>query len=94
VETAGPPAIREKKFGMAATSWRELASNSRDIAFGLDASASGPATSPRSSKQWEWVMPTWASCAPALSSGIYPTDSSSQVEYLINDPRQGDLRGG
>src|SRR5213596_485212 len=24
-------------------------------------------------------------CAGGVSSGIYPTDSSSQVEYLIND---------
>ena len=31
-------------------------------------------------------MPTWASCcAGGVSSGIYPTDSSAQVEYLIND---------
>jgi long-chain acyl-CoA synthetase len=49
--------------------------------------ASSPATSrPSSPTTPEWVFADMGVlCAGGVSSGIYPTDSASQVEYLIND---------
>ena len=36
----------------------------------------------------EWVYADMGIlCAGGVSSGIYPTDSVAQVEYLINDSR-------
>ena len=53
-------------------------------------SASGPATSPRSSPT-PCPNGCYADmgilCAGGVSSGIYPTDSAAQVEYLVNDSR-------
>lgn len=90
VETRGDrPAIREKKFGIwQATSWREWLQISRDIAYGLHASGfrPGDVASIIANAVPEWVHADMGIlCAGGVSSGIYPTDSSSQVEYLIND---------
>jgi long-chain acyl-CoA synthetase len=90
VETRGDrPAIREKKFGIwQPTSWREWLQISKDIAFGLHASGfrAGDVASIIANAVPEWVYADMGIlCAGGVSSGIYPTDSSSQVEYLIND---------
>jgi long-chain acyl-CoA synthetase len=90
VETRGDrPAIREKKFGIwQPTSWREWLQISKDIAFGLHASGfrSGDVASIIANAVPEWVYADMGIlCAGGVSSGIYPTDSSVQVEYLIND---------
>jgi long-chain acyl-CoA synthetase len=90
VETRGDrPAIREKKFGIwQATSWREWLQISKDIAFGLHATGfrPGDVASIIANAVPEWVYADMGIlCAGGVSSGIYPTDSSSQVEYLIND---------
>jgi long-chain acyl-CoA synthetase len=90
VETRGDrPAIREKKFGIwQPTSWREWLQISKDIAFGLQASGfrPGDVASIIANAVPEWVHADMGIlCAGGVSSGIYPTDSSSQVEYLIND---------
>jgi len=90
VETRGDrPAIREKKFGIwQPTSWREWLQISRDIAFGLHAIGfrPGDVASIIANAVPEWVYADMGIlCAGGVSSGIYPTDSSSQVEYLIND---------
>ncbi|MCK1512821.1 long-chain fatty acid--CoA ligase [Bradyrhizobium sp. 190] len=90
VETRGDrPAIREKKFGIwQPTSWREWLQISRDIAFGLHASGfrPGDVASIIANAVPEWVYADMGIlCAGGVSSGIYPTDSSVQVEYLIND---------
>src|SRR5436305_10337776 len=83
------PAIREKKFGIwQPTSWREWLQISKDIAFGLHASGfrPGDVASIIANAVPEWVYADMAIlCAGGVSSGIYPTDSSVQVEYLIND---------
>jgi len=83
------PAIREKKFGIwQPTSWREWLQISKDIAFGLHASGfrPGDVASIIANAVPEWVYADMGIlCAGGVSSGIYPTDSSSQVEYLIND---------
>ena len=90
VETRGDrPAIREKKFGIwQPTSWREWLRISRDIAYGLHAIGfrPGDVASIVANAVPEWVFADIGIlCAGGVSSGIYPTDSSVQVEYLIND---------
>ncbi len=90
VETRGDrPAIREKKFGIwQPTSWREWLQISKDIAFGLHASGfrPGDVASIIANAVPEWVYADMGIlCAGGVASGIYPTDSSVQVEYLIND---------
>ena len=90
VETRGDrPAIREKKFGIwQPTSWREWLQISKDIAFGLHASGfrPGDVASIIANAVPEWVYADMGIlCAGGVASGIYPTDSSVQVEYLLND---------
>src|ERR1700738_4834580 len=90
VETRGDrPAIREKKFGIwQPTSWRQWLQISKDIAYGLHAIGfrPGDVASIIANAVPEWVFAdVGILCAGGVSSGIYPTDSSVQVEYLIND---------
>jgi long-chain acyl-CoA synthetase len=83
------PAIREKKFGIwQPISWRQWLQISRDIAYGLHAIdfRPGHVASIIANAVPEWVFADMGIlCAGGVSSGIYPTDSSVQVEYLIND---------
>ena len=85
------PAIREKKFGIwQPTSWKQWLQVSKDIAYGLHASGfkAGDVASILANAVPEWVYADMGIlCAGGVSSGIYPTDSSAQVEYLINDSR-------
>jgi long-chain acyl-CoA synthetase len=85
------PAIREKKFGIwQPTSWRQWLEISRDIAFALHASGFKPGgvASILANAVPEWVFADMGIlCAGGVSSGIYPTDSAAQVEYLLNDSR-------
>jgi long-chain acyl-CoA synthetase len=90
VETRGDrPAIREKKFGIwQPTSWRQWLQTSKDIAFALQATGfrPGDVASIIANAVPEWVHADMGIlCAGGVSSGIYPTDSAAQVEYLIND---------
>src|SRR3569833_2450751 len=92
VETRGDrPAIREKKFGIwQPTSWREWLQISKDIAFALHASGfrPGDVASIVANAVPEWVYADMGIlCAGGVSSGIFPTDSAAQVEYLVNDSR-------
>src|SRR4051794_6737214 len=83
------PAIREKKFGIwQPTSWVQWLQISREIAYGLHAAGfrPGDVASIIANAVPEWVFADMGIlCAGGVSSGIYPTDSSVQVEYLIND---------
>ncbi len=90
VETRGDrPAIREKKFGIwHPTSWRQWQQISKEIAYGLHAIGfrPGDVASIIANAVPEWVFADMGIlCAGGVSSGIYPTDSASQVEYLVND---------
>ena len=90
VETRGDrPAIREKKFGIwQPTSWRQWLSISTDIAYALHAVGfrPGDVASIIANAVPEWVFADMGIlCAGGVSSGIYPTDSPAQVEYLVND---------
>lgn len=90
VETRGDrPAIREKKFGVwQPTSWRQWLQISKEIAYGLHAVGfrPGDVASIIANAVPEWVFADMGIlCAGGVSSGIYPTDSVTQVEYLVND---------
>ncbi|MDO9565110.1 MAG: AMP-binding protein, partial [Bradyrhizobium sp.] len=90
VETRGDrPAIREKKFGIwQPTSWRQWQQISKEIAYGLHAIGfrPGDVASIIANAVPEWVYADMGIlCAGGVSSGIYPTDSAVQVEYLVND---------
>ncbi|MBI5261425.1 MAG: long-chain fatty acid--CoA ligase [Bradyrhizobium sp.] len=92
VQTRGErPAIREKKFGIwQPTSWSEWLEISKEIAYALHASGfrPGDVASIIANAVPEWVYADMGIlCAGGVSSGIYPTDSPTQVEYLINDSR-------
>jgi long-chain acyl-CoA synthetase len=92
VETRGDrPAIREKKFGVwHPTSWRQWLQISREIAYALHATGFRPGDVASIIAN---AIPGWVYadigilCAGGVSSGIYPTDSAAQVEYLVNDSR-------
>src|SRR5438876_6783358 len=89
-ETRGDrPAIREKKFGVwQPTSWRQWLEISRDIAYALHATGfrPGDVASILANAVPEWLFADMGIlCAGGVSSGIYPTDSAVQVEYLVND---------
>src|SRR4051812_3510894 len=91
-ETRGErPAIREKKFGIwQPISWRHWLQISKDIAYALHATGfrPGDVASIMANAVPEWVFADMGIlCAGGVSSGIYPTDSAAQVEYLINDSR-------
>jgi long-chain acyl-CoA synthetase len=89
-ETRGDrPAIREKTFGIwQPTSWRQWLQTSREIAYGLNAVGfrAGDVASIIANAVPDWVFADMGIlCAGGVSSGIYPTDSAAQVEYLVND---------
>src|ERR1700738_2707997 len=92
VDTRGDrPAIREKKFGVwQPTSWRQWLQISKEIAYGLHATGfrPGDVASIIANAVPEWTFSDMGIlCAGGVSSGIYPTDSAAQVEYLVNDSR-------
>jgi long-chain acyl-CoA synthetase len=83
------PAIREKTFGIwQPTSWREWLAISKEIAYALHATGfrPGDVASIIANAVPEWVYADMGIlCAGGVSSGIYPTDATAQVEYLLND---------
>src|SRR3977135_1227836 len=90
VETRGDrPAIREKRFGVwQPTSWRQWLQISKEIAYALHGTGfrPGDVASIIANAVPEWVFADMGIlCAGGVSSGIYPTDSAAQVEYLVND---------
>src|SRR5437763_3199858 len=92
VETRGEkPALREKYLGIwQAIRWNDWLARAREIAYALHASGfrPGDVASVLSNTVPEWAYADMGIlCAGGVSSGIYPTDSVKQVEYLINDSR-------
>jgi long-chain acyl-CoA synthetase len=85
------PALREKTFGIwQPTSYRQWLETSKDIAYALHAIGfqAGDVASIIANAVPEWVFADMGIlCAGGVSSGIYPTDSSAQVEYLVNDSK-------
>jgi long-chain acyl-CoA synthetase len=82
-------ALREKKLGIwKPITWREWLERAKAIAYALNASGfkPGDVASILSNTNPEWVYADMGVlCAGCVSSGIYPTDSAKQVEYLLTD---------
>ena len=81
--------FRQKSFGLWQTlAWRELADIAREIGMGLIELGfePGETASILGNTKQEWLFcDLGVLCAGGVSSGIYPTDSASQVEYLTQD---------
>jgi long-chain acyl-CoA synthetase len=82
-------ALREKDMGIwQAKTWRDWRDVSVKIAFALNASGFKPGSvaSILSNTNPEWIYADMGVLiAGGVSSGIYPTDSTKQCAYLIND---------
>lgn len=82
-------ALREKDFGIwNEYRWRDWGDRSRRIGLGLLALGleRGDVCSIAGEVCKEWLFADLGViCAGGVTNGVYPTDSSSQVEYLIND---------
>jgi len=83
--------FRQKAYGLwQSLTWRELADIVREIGMGLIESGfePGETVSILGNTRQEWLFSDLgALCAGGISSGIYPTDSASQVQYLSEDSR-------
>lgn len=83
--------MRQKQFGIwRSWTWREVGDIVRDLAMGLIARGlqPGECVSILSNTRAEWVWFDLAiQSAGGVSNGIYPTDSSHQVQYLCADSR-------
>ena len=83
--------FRQKSFGLWQTlTWRQLADIVREIGMGLieHGFEPGETVSILGNTRQEWLFSDLgALCAGGISSGIYPTDSASQVQYLSEDSR-------
>jgi len=81
--------FRQKSFGLwQSLTWRELAQIVREIGMGLIelGLAPGERASILGNTEQEWLFSDFGVlCAGGVSSGIYPTDAASQVEYLMQD---------
>jgi len=81
--------MREKKFGIwQGWSWTQAGTAVREMTMGLVALdfVPGECASILASTRLEWVLADLAVLsAGGVSNGIYPTDASSQVQYLCED---------
>ena len=82
-------ALRQKVLGIwEEQSWRELGAHARRIAMALAATGlqPGDVASVLANTRREWSYADYGILlAGGVSSGIYPTDAASQVEYLCAD---------
>jgi long-chain acyl-CoA synthetase len=84
-------ALRQKELGIwRSISWKEFGDAARDVGLGLVhlGFEPGETVSILSNTNREWMYADMGVLgAGGVSSGIYPTDSASQVEYLLADSR-------
>jgi len=84
-------ALREKVLGIwKSISWNDWLARAKEVAFALDAMGfrPGDVASVLANTVPEWCYADLGIlCAGGVSSGIYPTDSTKQVAYLVNDSR-------
>ena len=82
-------AIREKDFGIwNEYTWADWGMRARLVANGLKALGleRGDVCSVAAEVVKEWLFTDLGIiCAGGVTNGVYPTDSPTQVEYLIND---------
>ncbi|HJU32508.1 MAG TPA: long-chain fatty acid--CoA ligase [Hyphomicrobiaceae bacterium] len=85
----GKVALREKQRGIwKAYTWGDYGEAAQAIGMGLIALGLQPGehVAIHSDNNKEWLFCDMAAlCAGGISTGIYPTDSPAQVEYLVND---------
>ena len=86
---AGKVALREKDLGIwNEYTWADYGEQARLAGLGLLALglARGDVCSVAAEAVKEWLfVDLGIICVGGVTSGVYPTDSSTQVEYLIND---------
>ena len=84
-------AMREKDLGIwQSISWREYGEKAKYIGLALNSLGldKGDVVSIASEGIPEWLFTDLGViCVGGISSGVYTTDSSSQVEYLVNDSK-------
>ena len=84
-------AMREKAFGIwKAISWAEYGRRARAIGMGLVALGleRGDVVAILSENNKEWIFTDVGTiCAGGVACGVYPTDSSNQVEYIVNNSK-------
>jgi long-chain acyl-CoA synthetase len=90
VKTRGTKvAMREKDRGIwKAYTWGDYGANAKAIGMGLISLGlqPGDCAAILSDNNKEWLFcDLGVLCAAGVSTGIYPTDSPTQVEYLVND---------
>ena len=82
-------AMREKDRGIwKAYTWKDYGEAAKAVGSGLIALglAPGERAAILSDNNKEWLFCDLGTlCAAGVSTGIYPTDSPAQVEYLVND---------
>lgn len=82
-------AVREKDFGIwNEYTWADWGERARLVADGLKALglARGDVCSVAGEVVKEWLFADLGIiCAGGVTNGVYPTDSPTQVEYLVND---------
>ncbi len=82
-------ALREKDFGIwNEVTWEQYGEQARLIGLGLKAlgMCRGDVCSIASEINKQWIFADLGIiCAGGVCNGVYPTDASNQVEYLIND---------
>ena len=85
----GKVAMREKDRGIwKACTWAEYGEHAKAVGMGLIALglAPGERVAILSDNNKEWLFCDLGTlCAAGVSTGIYPTNSPAQVEYLVND---------
>ena len=84
-------AMREKDLGIwQSISWREYGNKAKYVGLALNSLGldKGDVVSIASEGIPEWLFTDLGViCVGGISSGVYTTDSSSQVEYLVNDSK-------
>ena len=84
-------AMREKNFGIwESFTWADYGNKAREIGMGLLALGlnRGDVCSIVSDNNKEWLFTDMGIlCSGGVTSGVYTTDSSKQLEYLVTDSR-------
>ncbi len=88
-EWAAQPALRHKQKGIwASTTWGQYYAQARAVGLALADLGlhRGDAIAVLSENRPEWLYADMgAQCLGILSTGIYPTSSPEQVQYILND---------
>ncbi len=84
-------AMREKEYGIwKPISWSEYGRRARALGLGLVSLGleRGDVVSILSENNKEWIYTdVGAICAGGVACGIYPTDSSNQLDYIVNNSK-------